>query len=158
MFDEQNVRVFRQYFGWRADVVDLRMPATLVISSLSLFISSFEGAVVGLNMSGFLALIASSIVPGFAPTSRVVRRSGRIFSLIIRSVGWILYYIGVTSWTICEWFPPSYFSQNCACDFGVLYCYSRHIAHSCVQSFSRRGEIAHEQHWSQFVFDYRPLS
>ena len=63
------------------------MPATLVISSLSLFISSFEGAVVGLNMSGFLALIASSIVPGFAPTSRVVRRSGRIFSLIIRSVG-----------------------------------------------------------------------
>ena len=54
-----------QYFGF-ADVVDILLSAAHVINSLSLSVSSFKGAAVGLYVLGLLAIIAGSIVLGLA--------------------------------------------------------------------------------------------
>ena len=58
-----------------------------MISSLSLFISSFKGAAVGLNVSGLLAIIAGSVVPGLAPSSLFRQRSEITSSSVVRLVG-----------------------------------------------------------------------
>ena len=96
MFDEQNVQVVCQYFILSTDVVDLLMAVTLVICSLTLFISNFEGAFVGLDMSGFLAIIVDSIISRLALASLICRRWGRTSPSTVRLVGQTLYYVVVT--------------------------------------------------------------
>ena len=67
------------------------MSASLVIRSLSLFISSFKGAAVGFDVSGCLAIIACSIVPGLAPASLIFWQSGITSSSVVRSVGLVVH-------------------------------------------------------------------
>ena len=52
---------FDRYFGRRAYVIDLLMPATPLISSLSFIILCFECMVIDFDVPGFLAIIADSI-------------------------------------------------------------------------------------------------
>ena len=56
----QYVRVGRQNFGWRADVIDLLMPTTLLIRSLSFFVFGFECTAIGFDVSRFLAIMVDS--------------------------------------------------------------------------------------------------
>ena len=57
--------------------MDLLLPATLSINSMSFIILGFEGAAIGLDVYGFLAIVANSITLGFAPASPICRRLGR---------------------------------------------------------------------------------
>ena len=126
--------VVRKYSGFD-DVVDLLLFAALVISSLSPFVSSFKGAIVSLNVPRILAIIAGAIFPGLGPASLIVRRSGRTFSPVVRSVGRTLYYIGFLCRVFGERLSPSCFCQDCARDFGVLNGNRRSIAHGGNESF-----------------------
>ena len=62
------------------------MSIALVIGSLSLIIPGFEGMAISLNMSGFLAIVAGSIITGLTPASRISRLLRRTSSLVVRSV------------------------------------------------------------------------
>ena len=119
------------------------MSATLLINSLSLIVSDFEGVVIGLDVSAYLAVDAGSTIPGLAPALHIVQQSGRTSSLTIQLVGRTLYYVGVIGQIICKWFPMSRFNQDWTCDFRVLYCNRWRIARSCDESFPRRGETTH---------------
>ena len=68
--------VFNWYFGWGADVVDL-LSATLVNNSRSLFVSSFKGVAISLDMFGFLAIDANSNIPELALAPLFWQRLGR---------------------------------------------------------------------------------
>ena len=59
------------------------MLATLLILSLSFVGFCFECPVVGFDVSRFLAIVADSVVPGLAPASLIVWRSGRTSSLVV---------------------------------------------------------------------------
>ena len=134
VFNGQYVGVFRYYFGF-ADEVDLLLSSTLVINSLSLFVSSFNGTTVALNVPGLLAVIAGSIVLGHALASVTRRQSGRASSLVVRSVGRTLYYIRIVCRVFCKLFSSSFFGQDCARDFGVLY---GGCKESCIDSVQRK--------------------
>ena len=71
-------------------------------------------------MSRFLAEDADSVVPGLAPASLIIRRSGRTSTPVVRSVGRTLYYISFVCQVFCERLSPSYFSQDFAHDFGAV--------------------------------------
>ena len=49
------------------------MSATLLLGSLSLIVFGLECTTIGFDVSGFLAVVADSIIPGLAPTSLIVR-------------------------------------------------------------------------------------
>ena len=68
-------------------------------------------------MSRFLAVVADSVVPGLAPDSLVVQRSGTTSSPVVRSVGLTLYYISFLCRVFGEGLSPSCFGQDCARDF-----------------------------------------
>ena len=59
------------------------MPATLLIRFI---VFGFECAVIGFDVSGFLAIVADTVVPGLAPASLICRWSGRTSSAVVRSV------------------------------------------------------------------------
>ena len=106
-------------------VIDLLMPATLLIRSLSFVVFCFECAEIGFDVSQFLAVNAGSIVPGLAPALLICRRSGRTSSSVVWSFGRTLYYIGFVCEVFCKRLPPSCFGQDCARDFRVLHGGSR---------------------------------
>ena len=94
-------------------------------------------------MSGFLAIVASLIIPRLAPASRIFRRSGITSSSTVQLVGQTLYYIGVVSSIMYKRFPPSSFSQDGARDFRVLHSGRRGVVDSFDKSFPRRGQTTH---------------
>ena len=143
--------------GWRVDLVDLLMPATLLIHSLSFIVFVFECLTISFDVFGFLAIIADSIVSRFAPTSLVIWPSWRTSPLTVWSVGRTLHYISIIGWIICKQFPSTCFNLNCTRDWGVFDSCNQRIAHHGDKSFPWRRKTAHEQHWSQFIFDRRPL-
>ena len=96
------------------------MPATPLIRSLSFVGFCFECLEVGFDESRFLVVVADLVIPGLAPASLIVRRSGRTSALVVRSVGRTLYYIGFFCRVFGERLSPSCFSQDCTRDFGVL--------------------------------------
>ena len=60
---------------------------TLLINSLSLVVFGFEGATIGLDMSGFLLIVVSSIIPRLALASLICQWSGKTSPSTVRSVG-----------------------------------------------------------------------
>ena len=92
-----------------------------LLRSLSLFIFSFEGTKISLNVSKFLAIVACSRVLGLALTSCICRLSRITSSSTIQLVGRTVYYISITSRFIYKRFPLSIFRPNGARNLGVLY-------------------------------------
>ena len=117
------------------------MPDTLLIRSLSFVVFDFECAVIGFDVSRFFAIIADSVVPRLAPASLIYWRSGRTSSLVVRSVGQTLYYVGFICRVFCKRLPPSCFGQDCVRDFGVLHGGGWSITHGCDESFPWRGRL-----------------
>ena len=68
-----------------------------MINSLSFVTFELEGATIGLDISGFLAIVAYATIPGLGSASGIGRLMGITSSAIVRSVSRTLYYVGVTS-------------------------------------------------------------
>ena len=96
------------------------MLATLLIRSLRFVGFCFECPAVAFDVSRFLTVVADSVVPGLAPASLLVRRSGRTSSSVVRSVDRTLYYVSFIYRVFGKRLSPSCLSQDCAHDFGVL--------------------------------------
>ena len=92
------------------------------------------------DMSGFLAIVAGSIVPRLASALLICRRSGGTSSSIVWLVSRTLYDICFICRVFCKRLPPNCFGRDCARDFGVLYGGCRSITHICNESFPRRWE------------------
>ena len=67
------------------------MSATPLIRILSFVGFFFECPAVGFDMSWFLTVVADSVVPGLAPVSLILRRSGGTSSPVVRSVSQTFY-------------------------------------------------------------------
>ena len=64
-------------FSIEHNKIHLLLSTALVLRSLRLFFPGFVGAIIDLDVSGFLAIIVGLIMPGLAPPSSIIWLSGR---------------------------------------------------------------------------------